>query len=110
MSRFYTAVTQYSNSILCKEIVDSKSRICMVPFKLSLYTRLPGTTESQYRTIEGNTLKRNIFENIDAAKEYVKRYKEVNNHEFFGNTNWLYQFSCAEYPGQMDIDLSQLRV
>ena len=110
MTRFYTAVTQYGNSMLCKEIVDGKSRIRKIPYKPSLYTKLPATTESQYHTMEGHPLKRNTFENIDAAKEYVKRYKDVDNHEFFGNTNWLYQFICDEYPGPMDIDLSQLGV
>jgi DNA polymerase elongation subunit (family B) len=107
MSKFYTAVAQYGNNILCKEIVDGKSRIRKIPYQPSLYFRTK--EETKFKTMEGEPLKQRKFNSINDAKEYVKTYKDVENNEFFGNTNWIYQFICDEYP-EMDFDLSQLGI
>lgn len=83
MTRFYTAVTQYGNSMLYNEIVDGKLRIRKVPFELSLYTKLPEGTESNYVFMERHPLKKMTFhKNINAANEYVERYKDVSNYDF----------------------------
>lgn len=83
MFRFYTAVTQYGNSMLYNEIVNSKLRIRKVPSELSLYTKLPEGTESNYVFIERHPLKKMTFyKNINAANEYVERYKDVLNYDF----------------------------
>lgn len=108
MSKFYTAVAQYGNTMICKEIVDGKSRIRKIAYQPSLYFRTK--EETVFKTMEGDPLKQRKFNNISDAREYVKTYKDVENSEFFGNTNWIYQFICDEYPGVPDFDLTQLGI
>lgn len=108
MSKFYTAVAQYGNSIMCKEIVDGKSRIRKIPYQPSFYVRT-NDKSSPFKTMEGEPLRQNKFANISDARDYVNRYKDVKNHEFFGNANIIYQFICDEFPNTIDFDLSQLQ-
>lgn len=106
MSKFYTAVTQYGNNILLKEIVDGKSKFRKIPYMPSLYFRTQ--EESIYKTMEGDFLAKRTFRSIKDMKDYVNMYKDVENHEFFGNTNIISQFICEEYPGLIDFDLTQM--
>lgn len=108
MSKFYTAVAQYGNSIIVKEVVDGKHKIKKIPYQPSYYVRT--REESQFHTMEGDPLKKITFNDINEAKDYVKKYKDVENHEFFGNTNLVYQYICDAYPGSMDFDLTQLGI
>ena len=109
MSKFYTAVALQGNNILCKEIVDGKSRIRKVPYKPSFYTRTKDTN-SPYRTMEGYPLARKPFNTIKEARDFVSNYDNVENHEFFGNTNYIYQFICDEYQGVLEVDMSKLGI
>lgn len=109
MTKFYTSVAQQGNTILCKEIVDGKSRIRKIPYQPSFYTETQDQ-DTPYRSMDNRPLKRNQFQNIFAAREFVKRYQDVENHKFYGNTNYISQFICDEYHGLIDYDMSQMGI
>lgn len=107
MSKFYTAVSLFGNTVYCKEISNGKSKIHKIPYKPNFY--IPTQNEdSEFRSMDGRPLVKKSFTNIYEAKDFIKRYKDVDNHEFFGNTNFVSQFICDAYPNAIDFDLSQL--
>lgn len=109
MSKFYTAVSIIGNNILCKEISDGKSKIHKIPYQPNFY--LTSSDEnSPYRSMDDRPLAKKQFNSIYEAKEFIKRYKDVDNHEFFGNANFISQFICDAYPNVVDFDLSQLGI
>ncbi len=109
MSKFYTAVSIIGNSVLCKEISNGKSKIHRIPYQPSFFVP-SNATSSEFKTMDGRPLAKKQFGSIFEAKEFVKRYKDVDNHEFFGNTNYISQFICDAYPDVVDFDLSQLGI
>lgn len=109
MSKFYTAVSIIGNNVLCKEISNGKSKIHKIPYQPSFFIPT-NDTSSQFKSMDGRPLVEKQFGSIFEAKEFVKRYKDVDNHEFFGNTNYISQFICDAYPDVVDFDLSQLGI
>lgn len=109
MTKFYTGVARYGNNILLKEISNGKSVIKKIKYQPSFYVKT-NDAESQYRTMYNEPLKRVKFETMADANEYIKRYENVENHEFFGNKNFIYQFICDAYPSAVDFDLTELGI
>jgi hypothetical protein len=79
-----------------------------IPYQPKLY--LHGDDGSGYRTMNDEPLKELKFDSIQDAADYIKKYKDVSNHQFFGNTNFVYQYICDAFPGEIDFDLSQLGI
>ena len=50
------------------------------------------------------------FADINDAKDYVSRYKEVENFPIFGNTNYAYQYITKTFPGEVEFDISQIKI
>lgn len=109
MTKFYTGVARYGNNILLKEISNGKSVIKKIKYQPSFYTKTKDES-SPYRTMSGEPLKRVKFDQMSDASDYIKRYADVENHEFFGNTNFISQFICDVYPNIIDFDLTELGI
>lgn len=108
MSKFYTAVKIQGNHVLCKEVVDGKSRITKTQYAPNFY--IPTKEPTPFKTMYGDPLKKVRFDTIGDARAYVKKYKDVSNHAIFGNTAYQYQFICDTYPGTIEFDIQQMGI
>jgi len=106
--KFYTSVNQYGNKILVRGINNGKSVQDKIEFKPSLF--LKSKTPTKYKSLFGENLDEIVFESINEAKDYVKRYSDVDNFEVFGNTNYAYQYITKTFPDEVDFDISQLKI
>jgi len=106
--RFYTNVIQYGNKILVRGINKGKNVQDKIDFAPSLYVRTH--KPSQYKSIYGQSLEQLEFESINEAKDFVKRYKDVQDFPIFGNTNFSYQYITKFFPNDIDFDISLLKI
>ena len=88
--KFYTSVNQYGNNVLVRGVNNGHKVQDKVPFKPSLFAK--SANESKYKSLFGQPLGEIKFESINEAKDYVSRYKDVENFPIFGNTNYAYQY------------------
>jgi len=106
--RFYTNVLQYGNKILVRGINNCKIVQEKIDFSPSLFVRSP--KQSIFKSLYGENLERIEFESIYEAKDFVKRYKDVQDFPIFGNTNFAYQYITKSFPGEIDFDISKIKI
>ena len=97
--KFYTNVYTRGNSIYVRGYENGKAVQFVEHYKPYLF--LPKTKDSneiEYRTLEGKPMNKLVFDGIKDAKDFVAKYKEVDNFDFFGLTNFQYVFLYDYYP------------
>lgn len=104
--RFYTNVVQYGNKILVRGINNGKIVQDRVDFQPSFFVKTP--KNSQYKSIYGQNLEKLDFEDINSAKDFAKRYKDVDSFPIFGNQNFAYQYITNNFPGEIEFDISEM--
>lgn len=106
--RFYTNVVQYGNRILVRGVNNGKTVQDRVEFCPSLFVKTP--KQSTYKSIYGENLEKLDFEDINSAKDFVKKYKDVDSFPLFGNTNYAYQYITKNFPGDIEFDIGHLKI
>ncbi len=106
--KFYTSVNQYGNNILVRGVNNGKKVQDRVNFKPSLFFK--SKKESGYKSLFGDNLEELKFESISEARDYVSRYKEVENFPIFGNTNYTYQYITKTFPDNIEFDITQIKI
>ena len=106
--RFYTNAVQYGNKILVRGINNGKTVQDRISFSPSLFIKTKKPTE--YKSLYGESLEKIEFEDINAAKDWVKRYKDVENFPIFGNTNYAYQYITETFSNNIEFDINQIKI
>jgi DNA polymerase elongation subunit (family B) len=58
----------------------------------------------EYKTIDGRSVSKIDFENVRAARDFVERYKDVEQFPIYGNTNYAYVYINDRFPGEIEFD------
>jgi DNA polymerase elongation subunit (family B) len=104
----YTSVEVDRNKI-CYRGRDEEGREIrkQVSYRPSLF--VPAEL-GHHKTYEGQPLARIEFNGIKEAREYVKRYSEIGNFDFYGNTNYQYAFISDVFTGKIPWDARRISV
>lgn len=105
---FYTFAKHYGNKILVRGIRDDERYIERHDFKPSFFVRSDKST--QYKGIRGENLEELQFECNKEATAFREKYKEVSNFDIYGQEHYGYQYITQNYPGEMDFDLSKVKI
>lgn len=108
MSGQYTNATQWGNKILFRGVSNGQRIESKDDFRPTLYTRTKD--ESPFKTLFGENLLPNVFDDINDAKNFVKRYEDVEGFEIFGNQWFQYQYLAEQYPDDIQYDPSLVKV
>lgn len=108
MKKFYTNVLQFGNKLLVREVRNGKKDNHKVEFRPTMFVK--SKQESKYKSLFGDNLEPVKFGDINDAKDFMKKYKDVENFPIFGNTSFAYQYITEEYPEEVDYDISQLTI
>ena len=108
MKNFYTNILQYGNKILVREIRNGKRDNHRVEFRPTMFIKSQNKTK--HTSLFGDNLEPIQFGDINDAKEFIKKYKDVENFPIFGNTSFAYQYITEKYPTEIDYDISQLTI
>ena len=106
MSKYYTNVSIQGNNILFRGVNNGRRVKLKVQYGPTLY--LPSKKQTEYKTLFGDNLEGRKFENIRSARDFVKRYDDVENFKIYGNDRYEYAFIADEFKGQIDWDINQL--
>ncbi len=108
MKRFYTNVLQYGNKILVREVRNGKKDATRQEFRPTLFIKTQ--KETKHKSLFGDNLEPISFQDINDAKDFIKKYKDVENFPIFGNTSFASQYITENYPEEVDYDISQLTI
>lgn len=107
MSRFYTNVQLFRGNIHLigyefGERVQKK-------IKYKPYFFIPTKKETKYKTVHGEPVDRIDFESCYEAREFIKKYDEVDNFRIYGLNNFVYTFINDVYQ-DMNFNLEKISV
>lgn len=110
MSKFYTSVVKYGNKILFRYVNNGQSYKAKVDFQPTLYLPAKNNTPTQFTSLDGKFLTDMPFNNMKDAQEFEEKYKDIENFEVFGQTQYVYQFIADEYPNEVKWDRDQIKL
>ena len=103
MTRFYTNVSLSRNDILLRGYEDGQRVQHRIPYKPTLYVHSKNNN-SLYRNLKGKQVDEIKLESISEARDFVKRYSDVEGFDIYGLTNYVYAFINEYFPGELDYD------
>lgn len=106
--RFYTNISRYGNNLLYRGYEDGRRIKKKIAFKPTLYVK--GKGNSKFNALDGTNVDAVKFDSMREAKEFIEKYKEVENFKVYGNTNYIAQFIAEEFPGEIKFDRSKIRI
>ena len=107
-ANFYTSVTCFGSSILYRGVRNDRRVQLKIDYKPTLY--LPSKKESKFKTLKGESLEPKLFDTIREARDFVKRYDEVNNFKIYGNSKYEYAFIADQQKGVVEYNQEQIRI
>ena len=113
MSGFYTSVEKYGNSILWRGYENGKRFSRKIKYKPTLFFKAKRgfEHEAEYTSLIGNhPIVPKVYESMNDARDDVEQYKDVDNFQVFGNTNYTAQFIQEKYPNDIKFDMSQINI
>ena len=111
MSRFYTNVVKYGNQLFLRYVNNGQAFKSKVPYQPTLFTFSNKSDQSSnWKTLDGKDVVPIKFDSIKEGTEYVDRYKDVEGFEFFGNTQFQYQYITETYPKTINWDKDLIKV
>jgi DNA polymerase elongation subunit (family B) len=79
-----------------------------IEYSPTLY--FPTNKNTEWRSLQGDVLEPKSFGSIREAKEFIKRYEEVQNFKMFGNTRLEYAYIADTQKGIIDWDIKDLDI
>ncbi len=99
MSNYYTSAITFGNHILYRGISNGQQVKRKVAYKPTLY--LPSKKATEWKTLHGEYVDPMKFESIREARDFVKRYAEVDNFKIYGNTMYQYALISEQHPEEI---------
>ena len=106
--KYYTNVACVGNNILYRGVKNNRRVKLKVAYTPTLF--LPSKKETAWKTLDGEFLEPMEFESIREARDFVKRYEDVENFKIFGNSSYQYAFIADEQKGMVDWKMEDLSV
>ncbi len=106
--KFYTNISLRGKNVLYRGYENGVRVQEVIPFSPTLYIKSSKPTE--FTTIHGQFVEPMLFETVNEARDFVDKYKDVNDFEVYGNTSFIYQYLYTEFPKEVEYDFSKLRI
>ena len=100
MTNFYTNVLSVGNNILYRGIKDGRRIKLKIPYKPSLY--LPTQKETKFKTLDEEFLEKKTFSSMREARDFIKKYEDVNNFKIYGMNRFEYAFIAEAHKGVVE--------
>lgn len=109
MTAFYTNVQTFAGNIFYRGVTAKGKKIKeKVEYSPSLY--IPSSRETNFTSLDGTYLQQKLFGNIHEARDYVKKYGEVDGMKIYGNQSYEYAFIADQHPNMIDWDFDKVTV
>lgn len=104
MSKFYVDVSLNRNEVLLRGYENGRRIQESIEYKP--YVFVPAKKETKFKTLEGHYVDKLEFDSIREARDFIKKYEDVENFKIYGLTNFDYLFIYDNYPGKIEFDPS----
>ena len=108
MNNYYTNVSCFGNNILFRGIKDGRRTKMKIQYAPTLF--LPTNKSTEFKSLSGDRLEPKRFETIRDAREFCKKYDEVQNFKIYGNASFEYAFIADTQKGMIDWNLNDLNI
>ena len=108
MTQFYTNVQQYGNYMYVRGFNADGSRMHK-RFFYKPYLFIPSHQETEYTDIHGNSVQRKNFESIWEAKQFTKKYEQVEGFNVYGLDRYKYVHIYDNFHEQR-VDTSKINI
>lgn len=110
MTQFFTNCKAYGNSVLYSGYENNKKVLQKVPYQPTLY--VDSKKPSEFKNLSEGFVAPVEFENIKAAKEFIDNYKDIENYNIYGQTQFHYAYLSDRYKAQdiVKYDIGLIRV
>lgn len=106
--KFYTDVSIFKNDILLRGYEDGRRISEAVRYKPYLF--IPTKKESEFKTLSGERVDKIHFDSMREAKDFCKKYEDVENFKIYGLTNYDYLFIYDNYHENIVHDYKNISV
>jgi DNA polymerase elongation subunit (family B) len=96
----------YGKSILYRGVEDGKRVARRIEYRPTFY--VPAKTKTKFKTLQGDYVESIEPGNINDAREFLERYKEVETFPIYGNNKYDYAFISDEFPEDIFWDKDQI--
>jgi DNA polymerase elongation subunit (family B) len=108
MKKYYTNVSTYGNNILFRGVKDGRRVKMKIQYSPTLF--LQSNKKTEWKNLFGENLESKRFETIRDARDFIKRYDEIENFKVYGNSSFEYAFIAETQPGMIDWNINDLKV
>ena len=98
---FYTNIFQRGDRVYVRGYDKGLRVKDIVHYKPYLFLPKPN---GEYRTLDGKPVAKMMFDGIKDAKDFIERYSDVSNMDFYGLTAFPYVYIFDTYKGDIDYD------
>ena len=99
MSKYYTNVLCYGSNILYRGVENGRRVRHKIQYSPTLF--LPTKKNTEWKTLHNEPLEPIKFETIREARDFVKKYDQVENFKIFGNNRYEYAMIAENHPEEM---------
>ena len=107
MSRLYSNVTLLGDSILCRGYENGDSVSFKEIIKPTLFVPSP---QGKWKSLTGESMTPVKQDGAKRAREFLEKYKDVDNFEVHGYERFIYQWISEKYPGQLRFNMSDMKI
>ena len=109
--RFYTYIGTLGNKILVRGVNNDTGNdfIRRDDFNPTMFVE-GKKGETPYRTLDDKPVYEMSPGNIKETREFIKQYQGVDGFQIHGNDNFALQYTCKEWKGDVDYDVSKIRI
>ena len=108
VSKFYTSVASVGNNILYRGVEDGRRVKFKIDYSPTLF--LPSKKESPWKTLKGENLEPIKLGGIRDARDFIKRYDEVENFKIYGMNRFEYAFITEQHGDMVDWEMDQISI
>ena len=106
---FYTNIQLVGNTILYRGYEGGEKVAHRDSFSPTLFVSSKKNTK--YKTLDGKSVKPIRFESVRDARDFVKRYDDVEDFDVLGYERFLYQYISDKYPqDELKFDMSVMNI
>ena len=106
LSTFYTNCVVGGNYIQYRGIENGKRIAKRIPYSPTLF--VPSNKQSKFKTLFGQSVEPIKQGSIKDARNFIERYKGVENFKIYGNTYYHYCYLLEKFPDTVEYDINDI--
>jgi DNA polymerase elongation subunit (family B) len=105
---YYTNAVTVGSNILFRGIKEGRRVKEKIQYSPTFY--LPTKKVTDFKTLQDDYLEPKTFETIRDARDFMKRYDEVENFKVYGNSRYEYAYIADTHKGMIDWDIEDVLI